>query len=141
MDKDRIIRALSACKALPKEIKSEVEMFDILNEGLPIEALTAIEHRGIINDDELKAFIAARTLARRKSEKRLSPEESDLIARVARIHEFAVEVFGTDEKASRWLRTKNRAMKEHRPLELLRTDFGARIVEAILGRIDHGIYS
>jgi putative toxin-antitoxin system antitoxin component (TIGR02293 family) len=64
-----------------------------------------------------------------------------LLARLARIHEYAEEVFGTAEKANKWLRTSNRSMKNHRPLDLLRTDYGGRIVETILGRIDHGIFS
>lgn len=139
MDKERVIRALSATATLPKEVNSEVEMLDVLNAGLPVETLKAIEEQGIIDDAELKAFIAPRTLARRKD--KLSAEESDLIARLARIHDFAVEVFGDHQKARKWLRTPNRAMKGRRPLELLRTDYGARIVESILGRIAHGIFS
>jgi putative toxin-antitoxin system antitoxin component (TIGR02293 family) len=141
MDKERVIRMLAGCATLPKEITSEVEMLNILNQGLPIEALAEIEHRGIVNEAEMKSFIAARTLARRKSEKRLSPEESDLIARIARMYDFAVEVFGDEQKAHKWLRTSNRALSGHLPLDLLRTDYGARMVESILGRIAHGIYS
>jgi putative toxin-antitoxin system antitoxin component (TIGR02293 family) len=141
MDKDRVIRALSDCVTLRKDINSEIEMLDVLTEGLPFEILAAMQHRGIIDDTELSTFIAPRTLARRKSEKRFSPEESDIIARLARIHDFAVEVFGNEVKARKWLRTSNRALKKHLPLELLKTDYGARIVESLLGRIAHGIYS
>jgi len=141
MDKDRVARRLAGCTTLPKEINSELEMLNILNKGLPIEALAEIEHRGIIDEFEMKSFIAARTLARRKSEKRLSPEESDLVARIVRIYDFAAEVFGDEQKAHKWLRTSNRALSGQQPLALLRTDYGARMVESILGRIAHGIYS
>ena len=142
MDKERVIRALSATLTLPKVVSSEVEMLDMLNEGLPFETLKAMEDQGIVDVSELKTFIPARTLARRKGEhKRLSPEESDLVARLARIHDFAVEVFGNHDKARKWLRTPNRALRGHLPLELLRTDYGARIVESLLGRIAHGIFS
>lgn len=142
MDKERVIRALSATATLPQAVNSEVEMFDMLNQGLPFETLEALENQGIVDSAELKTFIPARTLARRKGEKkRLTAEESDLIARLARIHDFAVEVFGTHEKARKWLRTPSRALKNHLPLYLLRTDYGARIVESELGRIAHGIFS
>lgn len=142
MDKERVIRALSATATLPKVVSSEVEMLDMLNEGLPFETLKAMEDQGIVDVSERKMFIPARTLARRKGEhKRLSPEESDLVARLARIHDFAVEVFGNHDKARKWLRTPNRALRGHLPLELLRTDYGARIVESLLGRIAHGIFS
>ncbi len=141
MDKDRVLKSLSGCRTLPKEINSDVEMLDLLNQGLPVDALRAISVRGIIDENELKGFIATRTLARRKKEKRLTPEESDLIARIARMHDFAVEVFGDEQKARKWLRTPNRALKGLFPLDLLRTDYGARIVETILGRIAHGIFT
>jgi putative toxin-antitoxin system antitoxin component (TIGR02293 family) len=142
MDKERVIRALSATATLAKAVNSEVEMFDMLNQGLPFETLEAMENQGIVDVSELKTFIPARTLARRKGEqKRLSAEESDLVARLARIHDFAVEVFGNHEKARKWLRVPNRALKGHIPLQLLRTDYGARIVESLLGRIAHGIFS
>ncbi|MDQ5966272.1 MAG: hypothetical protein QG625_2427 [Cyanobacteriota bacterium erpe_2018_sw_39hr_WHONDRS-SW48-000098_B_bin.30] len=139
MDKERVIRALSTTATFYTEITSEVEMLDVLNAGLPIETLKVIEERGIIDDAELKTFIAPRTLARRKE--KLTAEESDLLARLARIHDFAIEVFGNHEKARKWLRTPNRAIKDHVPLQLLRSDYGARIVESLLGRIAHGIFS
>lgn len=141
MDKERVIRALYATATLPKDVNSEVEMLDVLNAGLPIATLKVMEDRGIVDDAEIKTFIAPRTLARRKTRERLSPEESDVVARLARIHDFATEVFGNHEKARKWLRTPNRALNRHRPLELLRTDYGARIVESTLGRIAHGIFS
>lgn len=139
MDKERIIRIFAGY--FPENITSDVEMLDQLNRGFPFEALIAIERNGIVSQAELREFIAPRTLARRKSEKRLSVEESDLVARLARIHDFASEVFGNGEKGAKWLRTPNRALKGEQPLYLLKTDYGARIVESILGRIDHGIYS
>ncbi len=142
MDKERVIRALSATAKLPQAVNSEVEMFDILNQGLPYEILDALETQGIVDGAELKTFLQARTLVRRKTKKKhLTAEESDLVARLVRIHDFAVEVFGTHERARKWLRTQNRALKNYLPWYLLRTDYGARIVESELGRIAHGIFS
>jgi putative toxin-antitoxin system antitoxin component (TIGR02293 family) len=139
MDKDRVMNTLAG--GVPAGIKTEVELLALLAQGLPVEVLRILEEKGVIDDGELKEFIAPRTLARRKKNERLSSEESDLIARLARIHDFALEVFGSAEKAHKWLRTPNAALEKNRPLDLLKTDYGARIVETILGRIDHGIYS
>jgi putative toxin-antitoxin system antitoxin component (TIGR02293 family) len=139
MDKDRVINTLAG--AVPAGIGSELEMLAVLAQGLPVEVLRILAVKGVIEDSELKEFIAPRTLARRKKDDRLSAEESDLIARLVRIHDFALEVFGSAEKAHKWLRTPNPALEKKRPLDLLKTDYGARIVETILGRIDHGIYS
>lgn len=141
MDKDRVLKALTGCSPLPKEVNSEIEMLNLLVEGLPTDALRVIKSLGIVDDAELRFFIAPRTLARRKDGKRLTADESDLIARIARIHDFAVEVFSDEMKARKWLRTPNRALNGKHPLALLRTDYGARIVESTLGRIAHGIFS
>jgi len=85
--------------------------------------------------------LPARTLARRKAERRLSPAESDRVMRVARIAASAEEVLETREKAGRWLQKPNRALGGAVPIELLRSDLGAEQVATILVRIDHGVYS
>ena len=87
-------------------------------------------------------LIAPRTLARRKSEGRLLAEESDRLLRAARILGRAIELFEGDEAAARrWLKTKNRALGDHEPLEVARTDVGAREVETLIGRLEHGVVS
>ena len=45
------------------------------------------------------------------------------------------------EKAGRWMREPNRALGGTRPLDLLRSSAGARAVETVLGRIEHGTFS
>lgn len=72
---------------------------------------------------------------------RLSPAESERLARVVRIIARAEEALGDREKARRWLRKANRALAGRRPLHLLDSDAGARMVERVPGRIEHGIYS
>jgi putative toxin-antitoxin system antitoxin component (TIGR02293 family) len=141
MERDRIVRAFSDYPMLFKGIRSELDIFDILKKGLPVRSLSAIESHGVVSSAELGDFISKRTLTRRKSQGRLTPEESDLVARLGRIYEFALEVFGKKEKANKWLRTPNRALRNYRPLDLVSTDYGARIVESTLGRIQHGIFS
>ena len=53
----------------------------------------------------------------------------------------AVSVFGAEDKATTWLQRPNRALNGERPIQLLDTDLGARQVEDVLGRIEHGIAS
>jgi putative toxin-antitoxin system antitoxin component (TIGR02293 family) len=99
--------------------------------------------RFALNRDEVSSALdlPPRTLARRKQEHRLRPAESDRLFRLARVAARAAEVLGSDSKASRWLHTPNRALGSEPPLALLDTDLGARQVEDVLGRIEHGVYS
>jgi putative toxin-antitoxin system antitoxin component (TIGR02293 family) len=81
------------------------------------------------------------TLARRKKAGRFRPDESDRIYRLARVAAMAAAVLEGKERAARWLREPNRALGGETPLRLLDTDIGGRQVEAILGRIEHGLWS
>jgi putative toxin-antitoxin system antitoxin component (TIGR02293 family) len=114
-----------------------------IREGLPFSSLETVMERFDLNRDEVSSALdlPPRTLARRKQERRLRPAESDRLFRLARLAAHAAEVLGSEEKASRWLHTANRALGGEAPLAMLDTDLGARQVEDVLGRIEHGVYS
>ena len=79
-----------------------------------------------------------RTAQRRREQGVLSPEESDRIARIARVTQQAVEAFGDENQAREWLKRPNRVLQDVPPLELLGTDGGAVLVADELGRIESG---
>ncbi len=107
-------------------------------------AVGRIEHLrslGFSNDELYRIVAPRRTLARRVQEgSRLSADESDRVLRLERISEMANRVFADREKAQRWLRKESRAL-EARPIDLLSSETGARIVEEELHRIDFGIFA
>jgi putative toxin-antitoxin system antitoxin component (TIGR02293 family) len=79
-----------------------------------------------------------RTAQRRREQGVLSPEESDRIARIARVTQRAVDAFGDENQAREWLKRPNRVLQDVPPLELLGTDGGAVLVADELGRIESG---
>lgn len=93
------------------------------------------------SDEEIYGLVVPkRTLARRNAEKQpLSVEETDRAIRLARIGKIAERVFGNAEKAHRWLRKSKPSLDGGTPLAYLATETGARVVEEMLARIDHGI--
>jgi putative toxin-antitoxin system antitoxin component (TIGR02293 family) len=81
-----------------------------------------------------------RTFKRRQdSAQPLDPAESDRLLRMVGVVALAGETFADDEKAHIWLNRENRALDGETPLGMADTDQGARAVEALLGRIAHGI--
>ena len=88
----------------------------------------------------LMRFIEAneRTAQRRKEQGVLSPEESDRIARIARVTQRAIEAYGNRAQAREWLIRPNRVLQGFPPLGLLATDAGAARVTDELGRIEYG---
>jgi len=52
----------------------------------------------------------------------------------------AIEVFGTREKALRWLGTPVRSLGDKTPVSLLNTLEGLARVQDTLGQIEHGVW-
>ena len=62
--------------------------------------------------------------------------------RASRVFERAVDLFeGDAPAATRWLRTPQAGLGGRKPLELASTDVGAREVEDLIGRLEHGVFS
>jgi putative toxin-antitoxin system antitoxin component (TIGR02293 family) len=68
-------------------------------------------------------------------------EESDRVVRFARILRKSLEVLESDENARQWLNARQYGLGGATPLEFARTECGAREVEDLLTRIEHGVYS
>jgi len=124
-----------------RDVPTSTELRERIKEGLPYRSLESLRERLRLSALEAATVLhmPARTLARRRQARRLDPDESDRLYRIARIAGQAVSVFGAEEKAASWLQRPNRALNGEPPIRLLDTDVGARQVEDILGRIEHGI--
>jgi putative toxin-antitoxin system antitoxin component (TIGR02293 family) len=113
-----------------------------LEDGLSYEALERL--RRVLNlplsrISELLQ-IPPRTLARRKEAKRLHPDESDRLVRLSRLVGLALELFEGDLAGTRnWLTAPHASLAGETPLEYATTGVGAREVENLIGRIEHGI--
>jgi putative toxin-antitoxin system antitoxin component (TIGR02293 family) len=83
-----------------------------------------------------------RTLARRKSSGRLSSDESEKLLRLSAVFEQAVDLFEGDRAgALKWLTTPKKTLENETPLAYSRTELGAREVEELIGRLEHGVFS
>jgi putative toxin-antitoxin system antitoxin component (TIGR02293 family) len=114
-----------------------------LHAGLPATEFEALQRRMDLTAKELTEVtrIAQRTITRRKKEGRLSTDESERLLRIGLLFERARDVLESDESARRWMRTPNRALGGKTPLQYADTEPGAREVEDVLGRIEHGVFS
>jgi putative toxin-antitoxin system antitoxin component (TIGR02293 family) len=124
-------------------LASGLDWAEAIEEGLPTEALESAMERGSLSWKDIgELVIPRRTFSHRKEKDQpLTSEESDRLVRLLRAVARAKETFQNEEKAERWLREENRALGGRTPLEALKTESGARLVENILGRIAHGVYS
>jgi len=124
----------------PRGANRDLALARAVRDGLPYATLERLIADGIVDDREVETyFIARRTLYVRRHKATLSREQSDIVVRLARIQAIADNVFGQRDDAHAWLRRANGALGGQPPLALLDTEEGGRLVEAVLGRIVHGI--
>lgn len=106
------------------------------------EALDDLSRHGYSEDEIFALVVPKRTLARRKAANEpLTVEETDKALRLERIAVQAERVFGDTDKARRWLRKAKRELRGETPLAYLASEAGARVVEDMLFRIEHGIFA
>ncbi|MPZ20553.1 MAG: DUF2384 domain-containing protein [Luteitalea sp.] len=83
-----------------------------------------------------------RTLYHRKETRRLSPDESDRLLRLARLVGLTIDLFeGNRVGAIQWLNTPKSQLEGASPLEYMRTGVGAQAVEELIWRAEHSMYA
>ncbi|MDQ6678396.1 MAG: DUF2384 domain-containing protein [Acidobacteriota bacterium] len=124
--------------------KETADLIHQVEDGLSFEALETLAKLTRQSVAEIGAIIGVpeRTLARRKIAGKLTPEESDRLVRVAMVFEKAMGLFEWDAApAVQWLLTPKAALSGEVPLRYCRTELGAREVEKLIGRLEHGVFS
>lgn len=138
------ITASEYASLLGLRARSPLAVAEQVSKGIGYEAFEKL--RGVI---ELPAAelarlvnIPSRTLHRRKIEKRLHADESDRLVRLSRIFAEAIALFeGDREEARRWFSSPAPALGDRTPLSMTSTDVGAREVEALIGRLEYGVFA
>ncbi|MBX9859374.1 MAG: DUF2384 domain-containing protein [Sphingomonas sp.] len=112
-----------------------------VSDGVAVAVIRDLVRTSSITVADLARVIGPRrTLDRRlKDGTPLSVDESDRFVRFAAVLDLATSIFGGRDAAMAWLRDAKRAFDGTAPLDLLRTDAGARAVEELLIRARHGM--
>jgi putative toxin-antitoxin system antitoxin component (TIGR02293 family) len=110
--------------------------------GLPLSALDEFSaYSGIPLKSLLEVVIPPRTLKHRRERKEpLNLDESDRLARVARIYELAAKVYGNADDGKEWLSSSMRRFDGKTALSMLRTEAGEQAVQEFLIQIDEGMF-
>lgn len=119
------------------------EWHGLIQSGVPARAAFLLKEQLGLRQEELARLLglSVRSLTRLAEARTLDPVVGDRLYRLARLYALATEVLEDDGAALRWLRSPQRALSGAVPLERAATDAGAREVEQLLGRLEHGVYS
>ncbi len=137
--KRNTVGALLGIKAI-----DAAQLVRAIERGFPFGTLERVRRETGLPMERLASSIglSPRTLTRRRKERKLSAWESDRLVSVSRLLTQAIELFEEDrEKAFRWFVQANRALGNLSPLEMAATETGAREVENLIGRLEHGVFS
>jgi putative toxin-antitoxin system antitoxin component (TIGR02293 family) len=122
--------------------QNPIRIFKRVEKGLAFQAFVRLQRNTGLSIGDLAEAVAIkpRTLHRRKQQGRLEPDESDRLLRLSRIFGKALELFEGDAAAARqWLANPQSGLGGERPMALAKTDLGAREVEALVDRLEHGV--
>ena len=121
---------------LPQMIKS-------IENGLPVSNFKKLREDLGLPDKDLAKYIRVpkSTLSIRKKTGKFSFVESERLYRIQRLFTKALEVFEDVNLARKWLKEDAYGLGDVSPLEYAATEIGAREVEDLLGRIEHGVFA
>ena len=140
---DTIAEILGIRASGPLPLMSAVE------QGLPLSSLDRVVHSVAPSDNKFAHRISPRaTLARRRkalatakgrAEGRLSAEEGTRLVRLASVWAMALDVWGGEEAARRFMFEAHPLLHGRRPVDIvLENELGRPVVEGILGRLQYG---
>lgn len=124
--------------------RETAELLERVEAGFPYRVFERFQRNIDLQVDELAHLvqIPRRTLARRREAGRLTAEESDRLLRASRVFGKALALFEGDAEAARsWLSTPAPALASRTPRDVSTTEVGAREVENLIGRLEHGVFS
>jgi putative toxin-antitoxin system antitoxin component (TIGR02293 family) len=141
-----ILDLLGGRQILGATIKSELDVHELLHRGLPRAAVSSlVEKLNIVEAIEASEALgmSVRTLQRHKAApvERLDVQQSGRAWKFAEILAKATRVLGSQDEAEQWLKRPAIGLNQERPLDLLTTPAGVKLVEDYLGRLEYSVYT
>jgi putative toxin-antitoxin system antitoxin component (TIGR02293 family) len=137
---------LGGRQVLGSMIESDLEAHELLQRGLPRGALISLIEKlhdiPVIEVSEALGM-SLRTLQRHKSTpvEHLDVQQSGRAWKFAEILTKATRVLGSQDEAEQWLRRPAIGLDRQRPVDLLTTPAGVKLVEDYLERLEYDVYT
>ena len=113
-----------------------------LRVGLPFSSLSNLAKQLELSQTEALHLtdISEASLRRRRKVGLFSSEESERIFRYAEVVQAAFDLFGDEESARGWLKRPRAYFQEQSPLEVARSEYGARKLLEYIAQLEVGSY-
>jgi putative toxin-antitoxin system antitoxin component (TIGR02293 family) len=134
-------QSIAEILGLGASIRTVGELEFAVSAGLPKRALERLSAR-LYSDRRVASAYKFKVVPKatwKRRNKRLSLEESERTERLARVLAAAEYVWDDHEQAREWMNKPHRELGEQSPLEVARTELGARRVEDLLEKLFFGL--
>jgi putative toxin-antitoxin system antitoxin component (TIGR02293 family) len=120
-----------------------MDLVKLSRNGLLKQSVTNMAAKFGITQEKICELLhmSARNFQRIKETSPLDIYTSEQTIEMAHVYSKAYQIFSNEEAIKQWFQTPNYALGNQKPLDLLDTSFGVKMVSDVLGRIEHGIFS
>ena len=125
-----------------ESINQRTDLISIVRTGIQTKYISNIKEFTSLSDKELSSIlpISQRQLVRYSDSHKLNKEITSHLIQLIEMFQRGFKLFGK-EKFKLWIRTSNKVLNNNKPIEIMDTSIGIEIIEDIIGRIEHGVYS
>jgi putative toxin-antitoxin system antitoxin component (TIGR02293 family) len=130
-------------KALGLKNMATASLIQAVKSGISWDAVRKFFDITGLSQQDLARYLAIseRTFARRREAGTFDHRESEQVLRLAEISQSVLELFDGDTAATRtWLTSPVRGLGNARPIDVAQSEFGAREVRDLIGRLTNGVF-
>ena len=128
---------------IEQPIRSEMDLIDLAKDGVKRASLVSVSNYLGVTMDRMSEIlhVSPRTLQRKGEGNVLGVFSSEQAIEVAEVISTGLQVFGSIERFHKWLYGPLLALGGTKPIDLLDTSFGTKLLVKELGRLEHGVFS
>ena len=137
---ERVAQMLGGRTVLHSTVRTWVDLDRVVRAGLPKRSLQLVARRAVEPGASVTEFVySVVPSATFKRRARLSAEESERTERLARVVALAEGLWDEQREARAFLNRPHPLLDGETPLNVARTELGARRVERLFHDVDHGL--
>lgn len=137
------INPIQSILNITTNFQNEMDLVLLSRNGVLKQAVNNMATKFGITQEKICELLhmSARNFQRIKDNSHLDIYTSEQTIEMATVYAKAYTVFANEDAIKHWFQSPNYALGNQKPIDLLDTSFGVKMVTDVLGRIEYGIYS
>jgi putative toxin-antitoxin system antitoxin component (TIGR02293 family) len=121
----------------------DMDLIRLSRKGVRKSSLKPLSQYLGITMDKMSTLLhtSHRNIQRKDDNELLDVYKSERVIEITQVISKGLELFGTADNLQQWLHSTILSLGGKKPIDLLDTSFGVRMILKLLGRIEHGVYS